>query len=407
MRFYFKTYSLLFVLIFLWAGTAFCQFTNNGNTISIQNNAIFFVDGNFSNLTGSIFNNGNLSFTGNWTNNDSNGAFDISSSGKVNLIGANQTIGGSQNTNFPDVNLAGSGIKKLLINTTIKGALDLTDREFALDSKTLNFVNTNPTGISLNGGIISTDFQGMLNRSTKSIVPYLFPLGSKSTGSLRYRPVYLNVKDSLANVFGVTYLNDNPSRYGYSTSSKRYDVADVNPLYFHIIDQSVGTSYADFSFYYDPINDGEFNQLVNWIKYNMWEKAGIANPQIDSTFKASNPELTYKMTYSSIQKITALPMAFAYINANNDPITFFNTFSPDGDGINDKWEIKNIDLFPNNQLTIFNRWGSEVYKAKGYTNADAWDGGHLHNGTYYYLLKVTINGENKVYKGFLTRLGND
>jgi hypothetical protein len=54
-----------------------------------------------------------------------------------------------------------------------------------------------------------------------------------------------------------------------------------------------------------------------------------------------------------------------------------------------------------------NRWGSEVFQAKGYTNANAWDGGRLNNGTYYYLLRVNINGEDKVYKGFLTRLGND
>ena len=392
-------------MIFLLSGQVFCQITNNGNTIVVQNNATLFVNGDFNNLTGSIFNNGIIGLTGNWSNNDSNGAFDASSTGKVNLTGANQTIGGTQNTNFPDVYLAGSGIKKLLINTTIKGALDLTDREFALESFTLNFTNTKPTGITLNGGIISTDFEGVLNRSTLSILPYLYPLGSKSTGTLRYRPVYVNVKDSSFNTFGITFLNANPSRYGYSTSSKRYDVADVNPLYFHKIKQPTRASSANFFFYYDQINDGDFNQLVKWIKYNLWEKAGIANPQIDSTFKATNPELNYKMTFSLIEKITDLPIAFAYINANNDPITFFNTFTPDGDGINDKWEIKNIDLFPNNKLTIFNRWGSEVYKAKGYTNADAWDGGNLNNGTYYYLLKVTINGEDKVYKGFLTRLG--
>jgi gliding motility-associated-like protein len=407
MKLFQKKITLFFLLIFLLGEIAFAQITNNGNSITIQNNAILFVDGNFSNLSGSIFNYGNLSIKGNWVNNDNNGAFNTASNGIVNFLGANQTIGGTQQTNFPSVYLAGSGIKKLLINTTIKGNLDLTDREFALEDRTLNFTNTQVNGIVLNGGIISTDFEGVLNRSTKSVNPYLFPLGSKSTGSLRYRPLYLNVKDSLNNVFGATFLNRNPSNYGYSTSSKRHDVDEVNQLYFHILNQPFGESFADFNFYYDHVNDGDFNQLVNWIKFNLWEKAGIAFPKVDSTFKLSNPELTYKMTYSSIKKITELPMAFSYIQADNDPITFFNTFSPDGDGTNDRWEIKNIDLFPNNQLTIMNRWGSEVFNAKGYSNANAWDGGRLNNGTYYYLLRVNINGEDKVYKGFLTRLGND
>ena len=97
----------------------------------------------------------------------------------------------------------------------------------------------------------------------------------------------------------------------------------------------------------------------------------------------------------------------SFITPNNDPITIFNIFSPDGDGKNDKWEIKNIDLFPDNELTILNRWGSEIVKIKGYNNANAWDGAGLNNGTYFYLLKVTINNEAKVYKGFITLLKND
>jgi hypothetical protein len=173
-----------------------------------------------------------LSLKGNWVNNDNTGAFNALSNGNVNFLGANQTIGGTQQTNFPSVYLAGTGIKKLLINATIKGILDLTDREFALEDRTLNFINTQTNGILLNGGIISTDFEGILNRSTKSINPYLFPLGSKSTGSLRYRPLYLTVKDSLSNVFGATFLNRNPSNYGYSTSSKRHDVDEVNHCIF-------------------------------------------------------------------------------------------------------------------------------------------------------------------------------
>nr|MBC7614392.1 gliding motility-associated C-terminal domain-containing protein [Pseudopedobacter sp.] len=97
-------------------------------------------------------------------------------------------------------------------------------------------------------------------------------------------------------------------------------------------------------------------------------------------------------------------IALSTIVSNNDPLTFFNSFTPDGDGINDRWEIKNIDLFPDNDLTILNRWGSEVLKVKSYNNANAWDGLGLNNGTYFYILKVNVNGEFKVYKGFITLL---
>jgi len=77
-----------------------------------------------------------------------------------------------------------------------------------------------------------------------------------------------------------------------------------------------------------------------------------------------------------------------------------NTFSPNGDGINDVWEIKNIDMYPDNTLTVVNRWGNEVYSVSGYKNN--WDGSRLSEGTYFYYLKVKMCGEDKTYKGYIT-----
>ncbi|MBN1414496.1 MAG: gliding motility-associated C-terminal domain-containing protein, partial [Bacteroidales bacterium] len=70
-----------------------------------------------------------------------------------------------------------------------------------------------------------------------------------------------------------------------------------------------------------------------------------------------------------------------------EPIT--NTFTPNGDKVHDTWQIKNIELFPNVSIKIFDRWGRMVYSvSKGYNND--WDG--TSNGkqlpvdTYYYIL---------------------
>src|SRR5690606_35502870 len=104
--------------------------------------------------------------------------------------------------------------------------------------------------------------------------------------------------------------------------------------------------------------DGNFNQLVKWINFNLWEKAGISNKQ-PVTGNAIYNEM---MTFSTLKPVSLLPVTMSSIIPINDPITIFNSFSPDGDGKNDKWEIKNIDLFPDNELTILNRWGSEILK---------------------------------------------
>jgi gliding motility-associated-like protein len=65
-----------------------------------------------------------------------------------------------------------------------------------------------------------------------------------------------------------------------------------------------------------------------------------------------------------------------------------NGFSPNGDGINDFLEIEAILLFPDNTLSIFNRWGSQVFEANGYHNE--WGGTFNDNpvpdGTYFFRL---------------------
>ena len=71
-----------------------------------------------------------------------------------------------------------------------------------------------------------------------------------------------------------------------------------------------------------------------------------------------------------------------------------NAFSPNGDGINDKWIIKNIERYPEASVQVFNRYGQPVFISQGYYTP--WDGtyngGHpLPEGTYYYI----INPKNK------------
>ena len=82
-------------------------------------------------------------------------------------------------------------------------------------------------------------------------------------------------------------------------------------------------------------------------------------------------------------------------------------FSPDGDGINEYWHIENIELYPENRVTIFNRWGDVVFEMQGYNNNDkAFYGtanrltkvgaGELPEGTYFF--KLDISGEHNLNK---------
>ena len=67
-------------------------------------------------------------------------------------------------------------------------------------------------------------------------------------------------------------------------------------------------------------------------------------------------------------------------------------FTPNDDGVNDLWIIDNIELFPDNFVRIFNRWGTLLYERRNYHSGNAWDGRYegkaLPVGTYYYTIEL-------------------
>ncbi|QQL51227.1 CshA/CshB family fibrillar adhesin-related protein [Mucilaginibacter ginkgonis] len=81
-----------------------------------------------------------------------------------------------------------------------------------------------------------------------------------------------------------------------------------------------------------------------------------------------------------------------------------NLFTPNGDGRNDVFEIRGLEQYAANHLTIVNRWGNEVYKQDSYRNN--WPGDGLNEGTYFYILQVkkTAADSWQVFKGYVTLL---
>ena len=65
-----------------------------------------------------------------------------------------------------------------------------------------------------------------------------------------------------------------------------------------------------------------------------------------------------------------------------------NAFSPNNDGINDKWVIPLLETYTNCEVLIFNRQGQQIFSSIGYNTP--WDGTlngqPLPIGTYYYII---------------------
>lgn len=132
---------------------------------------------------------------------------------------------------------------------------------------------------------------------------------------------------------------------------------------------------------------------ITWSPATGLDNNKILNPQ------ASPASTTlYTITVETADGCTAMDTATVTVFGG---VSIPNTFTPNGDGVNDKWDIQNLDDYPNCVVRIFDRWGSEVYNSKGYYTA--WDGTikgrRLPVGTYYYL--INLNNGARPLSGFV------
>ena len=73
-----------------------------------------------------------------------------------------------------------------------------------------------------------------------------------------------------------------------------------------------------------------------------------------------------------------------------------NVFSPNGDGVNDTWEIAGLRGATNCSVEIFNRWGQQVYNSHEYNVPwdGSWKGKQVPVGTFYYIIKTATRNYN-------------
>lgn len=131
--------------------------------------------------------------------------------------------------------------------------------------------------------------------------------------------------------------------------------------------------------------------------------ATITSGQGTSTITVSASEnLTGNISVVASNNIPACQSLSTVIpvNIGDHLLNIPNAFSPNSDNINDTWVIRNIHLYPENELIILNRWGNEVFRSKQYHNQ--WDGSDLNDGSYFYKLIINACDEEKVITGYIT-----
>ena len=95
---------------------------------------------------------------------------------------------------------------------------------------------------------------------------------------------------------------------------------------------------------------------------------------------------------------------FSALSFSQNEVVVPNVFTPDGDGVNDVFEVK-PQGYNTLKCTIFNRHGGVVYQYQGLNGSwDGWThaGVKCVPGTYFVLLELGIEGgENVTFQGDL------
>jgi len=130
------------------------------------------------------------------------------------------------------------------------------------------------------------------------------------------------------------------------------------------------------------------------------------NPEIELADPASHVTMAYNLPPGISSFVWTVSNGICPVSADTleivrDNFKIPNAFSPNGDGKNDTFEVKGLELFSPAKITIFNRWGEEIFHANDYKND--WEGKNM-NGkdlapdTYFYVL--TLNN-GKSYQGYV------
>lgn len=85
-------------------------------------------------------------------------------------------------------------------------------------------------------------------------------------------------------------------------------------------------------------------------------------------------------------------------NVAHPNLVFPNVFTPNGDGVNDYFVIKNIESLSQQKLVVVNaKTGQKVFESNNYQNN--WDAANAPEGAYYYVLEAKNEGKNQTFYG--------
>jgi gliding motility-associated-like protein len=245
---------------------------------------------------------------------------------------------------------------------------------------------TKTYGTVLQGGPGSTAFTSSDLQNGESIGSVI--VGYGTAGAANAHAGRCNGCVTVANATGGTF---NP--YNYTITYVPGNII-VAPAPLTIIANDQIKQYGEPN----PLLTATYSGLVNGDTPGQFTSKPILTTTATDTSTPGTYPITVFGAFSPDYVITYVPGTLIITQSYAIP----NTFTPNGDGINDTWHIKFLDSYQNCTVNIYNRSGRKVFYANGYPTP--WDGtsqgAALPAGVYYYIIQ--LNNINKLLSGYIT-----
>ncbi len=180
-------------------------------------------------------------------------------------------------------------------------------------------------------------------------------------------------------------------------------VSDTAEKQINVWSYPVVSAGPDITMLQDGIRKiSEARSTGNGLQYLWTPSTYLDNPaSANPTIVKPQDDITYTVRVTGRGGCTNSDAVFVKVLKMPKPP---NTFTPNGDGINDFWEIKYLNDYPGCIVEVYNTAGTLVYRSVGYSTP--WDGKYngqpLPAGTYYYVIDPK-NGRSRV-AGYITIL---
>lgn len=212
------------------------------------------------------------------------------------------------------------------------------------------------------------------------------PLQMRNTGAKNdfYVRAFTNVYRNATNGAVIT---DTTLKVTWTIASAKPGTSDVEVLIQN--DQDVETkTFTEF----------RDKSYISTFRNNRWEQLNtFPTAQLGGTITSGASIFTAVMNFRKIRLTNKLSYITKRVLTTGVKYPVTNVFSPNGDGINDRWHLPFLDNFSDCRVQVFNRNGQLVFSSVGY--AQPWDGTIAGRpapvGTYYYIIDLR-NGERPI-----------